>query len=205
MTFRRADAVRSALLFVAVLIVAAWPARSLRQAVSEQVSRLVNPLLEQLEYGQGGHARLHAAPVTDVRGPDDNVTSDAELVLSDAGTQRSMRVGVSLRREFYLPLVVFAAAALAAPTSRARRGLTLLLGLPLVFGGCTLALHLTVCWLFAHEASYLYPMSERALLWLDTTVATFLTPPTLRLIVPLLLAVALVAALEGPRSTTRRA
>lgn len=207
MTWSARRSGRSAALFFVLVLVPAWPVRQVREQASAALIAMLNPLIGQLQFGQGGRAHLREAPVREVRQPGENVSSDAVLALGVDGYPQSFPVGFNLRRDFYLPLLIFVAAVLAAPVAGKRRLAALLLGLPLAFYVCLVSLYLTVCWLFAHQAPAVYPLSPGELKLLDTIISTFVMPPTLRFFAPLMIAIAMLALLGGakrgePRATT---
>jgi hypothetical protein len=181
-------AIRTALLFTIALTLAGWPSTELRSFVSASLCRVVNPMLAELQFGSGGHAHLTTAAVTGVRGPGDAVSADAALNLTVQHHPQQLTVGISLRRDFYLPLAIFMVAVAVAPVPRRRRCVALLLGLPVAFYVCFAGLFVTISWLFAHHAPTVMPLSPRALTWLDTIVSMLLMPSTPRFFVPLAIA-----------------
>lgn len=191
--------VRSAALFFVLVIVPAWPIRQVREQASAVLIGALNPLLGQMSFGRGGRAQLRHAQVREVRRPGENVSSDAELALGVDGYPQKFPVGLNLRRDFYLPLLIFAAAVLAAPVRGTRRLAALVLGFPVAFYLCLGSLYLTVCWLFAHQAPIVYPLSAAELKLLDTVISTLVMPPTLRFFAPLATGVGMLALLSGAR------
>ncbi|HEY6877467.1 MAG TPA: hypothetical protein VI299_05580 [Polyangiales bacterium] len=193
---------RSAARFIVLIALAAWPSQFVRAHVSSALCILINPWLAELSFGQGGHAELHAAQVSEVRRAGEAVSADAELRLQLTMLPQPLHVGVNLRREFFLPLATFAAAVIASPSSWRTRSLALLLGLPFAFYVCFSGLFVTTCWLFAHYAPAVFPLSPTESKLLEAIVSMALMPPTPRLLVPLLIAAALLLAL-GPEQRVR--
>jgi len=197
-----ARGLRAAAIFVVIIVAAGWPHRGLRAAATEVFSDLANPILAELRFGKGGGtAQLRPAPIVDVRRPGENVTSDAVLALGVAGYKEEMPFGVNLRREFYLPLVIFSAAVIAAPFSLRRRAMAFVLGFPLALLVCLGSLCATICWLFAYQAPRIFPLSAGQLRVLDTVVGTFLMPSATRFVMPLLIAIGMLAAVRARAST----
>ncbi|HEY6880158.1 MAG TPA: hypothetical protein VI299_19170 [Polyangiales bacterium] len=195
---------RSAARFLVLIALAAWPSPWVRTNASAVLCTLINPWLAELSFGHGGHAELRAAQVSEVRRAGESVSSDAELSLQVTDLPQQLHVGVNLRREFFLPLAVFMAAVLAAPTSWRTRSLALLLGLPIAFYLCLCALFVTTCWLFALYAPAVFPLAPSESRLLEAVVSMALMPPTPRLVAPLLIAGTLVLALETERIRPRR-
>lgn len=181
-------------LFLLLLTLAAWPSTRLRAAASAIISGAVQPVLGQLTFGRGGQAVLRAAPVVEVRRPGDNISSDAVLLLGAQGASdaEKLEIELSLRRDFYLPLVLFTAAVAAAPIAARARLTAFVLGFPLAWLSCCGFLYATICWLFALSAPAIYPLSAEGLKALDALASTFLLPPALRMFVSLAIAAAAV-------------
>jgi hypothetical protein len=195
---------RAAAIFIVIVVVAGWPHRGLRAAATEVFSSLANPILAELRFGElKGTAQLRPAPVVDVRRPGEHVTSDAVLALGVEGYEEEMPFGVNLRREFYLPLVIFSAAVIAAPFSLRRRAMAFALGFPLALVLCLGSLYVTICWLFAYQAPRIFPLSPGMLTLLDTVVGTFLMPTATRFIVPLLIAIGMLAVVRARDAAAR--
>src|SRR4029078_3201284 len=75
--------------FLLLVAVAGWPWTNVRGAFSWAYCATVGAALPLFGFGDGAvHARVLAAPPTDVRGAGDNVTSDADVELSLEGSSR---------------------------------------------------------------------------------------------------------------------
>ena len=87
----------------------------------------------------------------------DNVTADAALALSVAGYDGDLAMGMSVRRDAYLPLWILIALLIAAPLPFARRMKALAIGVPLMLALNLAALELLVTWTFAFQLRGIYP------------------------------------------------
>lgn len=184
---------RAAGLFVALLLVGAWPIDLARRGFSAAYAATANVLVTAVTFGRGGHARLAALDRPRERGPGEEVSADANLLLAVDGYEGELPVGVSLRRDAYLPLLIVLAAVVAAPLPWRRKGRALLVGLPAVFALTLVSLWLLVMWLFTHQLRGVYTAVPARDWLLDLIFRAFLLPPGHRFLVPFLLAAALVA------------
>jgi hypothetical protein len=176
------------LVFGAIMIALGWPSLSLRDATGSALVSVVAPPLSAVRFGDGGRAELRATPAVQSRRAGEHVSSDALLILRIEGMHGELVTSMSVRRDLYLPLLTFCAAAWAPPIGTRRRWLAFALGLPMAALGCFGFLCLTVRWLFAHQAPQLYGGSEHDLTLLDGLVGAFLMPSSVRFALPLLLA-----------------
>lgn len=177
--------------FLILLGVAGWPWPIVRSAFSSAYCATVGAALPLFSFGDGGvgHARVLAAPPTDVRRPGENVTSDAEVELSVEGSTRHTRLGVNLRRDAYLPLLILFSAVVVAPLRPRGKGICLLVGVPIVLAASLAALAMLVGWVFAGG---LGPPTALTSPTLDLMVRMLLEPPGNRFIGPLILAALLI-------------
>jgi hypothetical protein len=143
-----------------------------------------------MTFGHGGHARLSPRDEL-VRGAGDAVTADATLSLSVDGFEGDVALGVSLRRDACLPLLVVSAAALAAPGAPRRRGQRLVVGFAVVLAYTIAALCLVVLWTFVVRMRDVYAVSDLSRATVDLAHRMVLVPPANRFIVPLAVGVAL--------------
>jgi hypothetical protein len=178
--------------FLILLGVAGWPWSIVRRAFSSAYCATVGAALPLFGFGEGGvgHARVLASPPTDVRRPGENVTSDAEVELSLEGSTQQSRLGVNLRRDAYLPLLILFSAVVVAPLRPRSKGICLLAGVPIVLAASLAALAILVGWVFAGG---LGPPSGLTSPTLDLMVRMLLEPPGNRFIGPLVLAALLIA------------
>jgi hypothetical protein len=179
------------LIFGGIIALGAWPWRAVRVGASEALSALANPVLSQLTFDRGVSVRLQPLPVDAVRRPDDNVEADTEVVLSVPETPAEARFGISLRRDAYLPLLIFAALALALPLRPRDKALCLGVGIPTVVAAAVASIVTLVTYFLGVQKGS--TVSE-----LQREITTFLferwlTPPNNRVIAPVLLALALAA------------
>src|SRR5262245_9580265 len=102
---RRQIAARVAAFFV-LLGVVGWPWQPVRRAFASAYCATAGALLARVHFAGGaGHAHLRPAPEA-ARHPGDNVTTDAVVELSLDGRPGRPRLGVNLRRDAYLPLLI---------------------------------------------------------------------------------------------------
>ncbi len=100
--------------FAAILIGGGWPSARLAHGFSAAYSGLANGVLGVMTFGQGGRARLSARDETTLRAGD-AVAADTLITLTVDGHPRAARLGISLRRDAYLPLLILLATVLAGP------------------------------------------------------------------------------------------
>ena len=166
-----------------------WP--GLARGWSWLWSGLANGSVFQLDFGQGGSARLRSA-APDERGTGDHVATDTVLELQVRGYQGSLKLGTSSRRDGYLPLLVLIAAVVAAPLGWKPRLRLLTAGVPLALALCLLLTRLGVAAVFALRLRGVYPADSLARSALAIAEQVLVLPPALRLAAPLLIALALV-------------
>lgn len=155
------------------------------------MSALANALATSLEFEGGLQMTWQPAPASAERSQGDNVDADTHVWIAVPGTTERAGLGVSLRRDAYLPFVIFLAAVLAAPIGWRRKSVCLLLGMPLVWFAAVLAVWVCV----THQLSQ-SPSSGATPLWRELVAFVFergLTPPGNRVIVPLLFAGSLIS------------
>jgi hypothetical protein len=188
--------------FLALLLVGAWPWPPVQRGWSAIYCPIANLLLTPQTFGTGGHARLRPLPRIE-RHPTDNVTADAALALSVAGFQGVLESGMSVRRDAYLPLWILISLLVAVPLGFARRLKALAIGIPVMVALNLAALELLVTWTFAFQLRGIYPTDTGAV-WrrlVDLAYGALLTPPGNRFIAPLALAIALIVWLRVPSSS----
>ena len=186
---------RWAVLTFALSLALGWPWPSWRARASELFCAVVNVPLEQLTFGQGGHAKLRPRAVSEVRLPGENATSDAILRLSVDGYQGEVSFAVSLRRDFYLPLAIAFSVLVTAPLPLRRRSLALLLGGTLSLAWCFASLCLTSLLMFERLPAG-RAFSEQLRLLINGIVGSLIMPPGVHFFVPILIAAASVWSLS---------
>jgi hypothetical protein len=212
--------------FVVWLAVASWPWETVQSTFAERFCQLMAPMLETTTFH--GKASVVMEPlVLPSRGasgsretpsrvtPPENIVADTALVLRLTKYAGQMQVHVSLRRDVYLPLVIFSALVVVAPLPWKRRWWTLGLGslfILLVGVGSVYVLLANVFSgrvMLAPQLAEVYPVSG---LWGDVLQFLYdrwLTPPSSRVVGPLLLALGVLALqvehLRLPRSSRVRA
>jgi hypothetical protein len=190
--------------FLLLLVAGAWPWPAIQRGFAGIYCPVANLVIAPQIFGRGGHARLRPLPRI-VRQPTDNVTADAVLSLSVAGFDGDVAMGMSVRRDAYLPLWILSALLIAAPLPFARRMKALVIGIPVMLALNLAALELLVIWTFAFQLRGIYPADAGAL-WrrlVDLAYGAVLTPPGNRFIAPLAVGAALIVWLRGTRPQAR--
>lgn len=186
--------------FLGVLIAGAWPWPSVQRGWSAIYCPVANLVIAPQTFGRGGRARLRALPSIE-RHANDNVTADAVLSLSVAGFGGDLPLGMSVRRDAYLPLWILVSLLIAAPLGFARRLKALAIGIPLMMVLNLASLELLVTWTFASQLRGIYP-ADTSSLWLraiDLAYGAVLVPPGNRFIAPLGAGAVLIALFQGRR------
>ena len=190
--------------FLGLLVAGAWPWPAIQRGFAAMYCPVANLVIAPQTFGRGGHARLQPLPRI-VRQPGDNVTADAALALSVAGYDGDVAMGMSVRRDAYLPIWILIALLLAAPLPFARRMKALAIGIPLMLALNLAALELLVTWTFAFQLRGIYP-ADAGEIWrrlVDLSYGAVLTPPGNRFIAPLAIGAALIVCLRGTRAPAR--
>jgi hypothetical protein len=177
--------------FALVLVIGMLPWPGLARGWSHLFSGLANVTVFQPDFGQGGRAHLRPAR-PDERGTGHNVATDAVLELEVRGYQGNLALGISSRRDGYLPLLVLIAAVIAAPLGWKIRLKHLAAGVPLALAVGLLLTRLGVAAVFALRLRGVYPADSLARSALATAEQLLVLPPALRFAAPLLIALALV-------------
>lgn len=172
--------------FLLLLVVAGWPWAGVRRAFASAYCATVGGLLAGVSFNGGsGHAHLFPAASGETHRPGDNVTADAVVELSLDGSPGHPRLGVNLRRDAYLPLLILVSAIAAAPLRVRGKLLCLAAGVPVVLVGSLAALVALVSWIFAGGMGPPAAMTNKPL---DLVVRMLVEPPGNRFIAPLALA-----------------
>ena len=190
-----------AALFAALLFLGGWPSAAVARAFSAAYCPLANLLIAHQTFGRGGRARL--APVDRIqRGDGDNVTADATIALRVDGYQGALPLGMSLRRDVYLPLLILTALLIATPLGLRRRLLGLAVAVPVLLLWSLVVIQILVVWLFATKLAGIYAISPRELRVVDLAYEALLAPPGNRFIVPMVVGIGAIAwqASRPPRS-----
>jgi hypothetical protein len=176
--------------FLVLLGIAGWPWPPVRRAFSAAFCAMAGPLLARVSFAQGaGHARLVPAPATGPRRANEHVTSDAEVELSLDGSPGRPRLGVNLRRDAYLPLLILVSAIAVSPLRLRSKGLCWLAGAPISLAASLAALVALVSWVFTGGLGPPGAVKSRGL---DLVVRMLLEPPSNRFVAPLALAGVLI-------------
>jgi len=186
MTWTRRRIALGAALFAALMLVGGWPWPGVARAFSALYCPMGNLFVAHQTFGRGGHARL--APLDKIeRRSSDNVTADASIALSVDGFQGDMRMGVSLRRDAYLPLLIAVALIIAAPLAIRRRLRILALVVPVLLLWTVSVFELLVTWTFATQLRGIYAPSPLQQRLVDLAYGALLAPPGNRFIAPIAL------------------
>ena len=178
--------------FSACLLVLALPWPGLREGFARAYSGSLDlVLLDHITFGKGGHARLRAASVEE-RKIEAHVATDAVLVLRVEGHTGTLDVGMSLRRDAYLPIVMIIALIAAAPLPWRRRGHALAIGVPVTVGLTIACQWLGALWMFCNRLPSVVPLGALAHAIVDGSFDLLLLPPANRFVVPLLVGLGLV-------------
>ncbi len=200
MTWSIRRAAVSLSVFLALLVAGAWPWLPVQRGFSAMYGPLANLVLAPQTFGRGGHARL--VPLSRIeRRPGDNVTADAAVALTVFGWEGDLQMGMSLRRDVYLPLWILIALLIAVPLPFARRMKALAIGVPIMILLDLAALELLVTWTFAFQLRGIYA-ADAGSVWrrlVDLAYGALLTPPGNRFIAPLGVGAAIIAWSREPR------
>ena len=179
-------------LFLAIVAVGAWPSTKVALGFSAGYCMLANQVIERITFGQRGHARLDALP-TISRRDSDNVTADTILSLSVDGYRGTMPLGISLRRDVYLPLLIVVALIVAFPMRVRQRLECLALAGPITLAAGMAANALVAAWTFSVELKGIYPPGTFAYALRNFAYGALLLPPGNRFVAPIALGAALIA------------
>ncbi len=179
----------------ALIVVGCLPWPGLRHGFSSLFAALVAPLLEQVTFE--GQASVSILPLAEdhLHRTSEPIVADSALILKLTEYAGQMQVEVSLRRDVYLPLVLFGAMALVAPIPWRRRLATLGAGFALIALAAIGSLLLLLGNIFsgrlplAPQLSDVYVVSDTWGAILQFLHERWLTPPGNRVIAPLLLGV----------------
>lgn len=178
-----------------LIVVGCLPWPGLRPGFSSLFSTLVAPVLERVTFD--GQASVAMLPLAEdhLRRTGEPIVADSALILRLTEYSGQMQVEVSLRRDVYLPLVLFGAMALVAPIPWRRRLATLGAGYALIVLTAIGSLLLLLGNIFsgrlplAPQLSEVYVVSDAWGAIFQFLHERWLTPPGNRVIAPLLLGV----------------
>lgn len=195
MVLRRPDIARGAVTFALLVMLGALPGHGLRFSVSRVLSDISNIALSTASFPGGIQAGLSPLPPDDPVRAGPNIEADARLVLRAPAHGTSATLGLSLRRDVYLPLVIFLAAILALPLAVSEKAVCLGLGVPVVMGVAVASIWLLVARITSELPGAISGDVERALT--AFMFERWLTPPGNRVIAPLLFAAVLSVLVHG--------
>jgi hypothetical protein len=174
-----------------LLSVLAWPRAPVTAGFSEAFCKIGNPLLERLEFGNGGRVALMPAREQQ-RQVSDSVAADTTLRLRVDGYNGDLPFGMSLRRDAYLPLVILVAVISTAPLRLRPKLGALVLGALVVWALSLGAVCLAAVWIFAERLARVYELPAHHKDWIDLAYRALLLPPSNRFIIPIVVGVGLV-------------
>lgn len=197
------------LVFVGLVVVASWPWQGVRTAFADAFCALLKPMLEVTTFDGQANVVMRPLVASGAQGAvgvsnrsvggRENIVADAALVLRLTRYAGQMQVQVSLRRDVYLPMVIFGALIVVAPLSWRRRLTTIGVGWGVIGLVGIASVYVLLGNIFsgrlmlAPQLAEVYPVSET---WGDTLQflnERWLTPPGNRVIGPVLLAVSALA------------
>jgi DNA-binding MarR family transcriptional regulator len=199
----RGAVIRALGLFLGILALGAWPWPGVAVGFSAVYCPMANLVLVGHTFGDRGHARLIA--VREIRRKEsDQVTADAVLSLAVAGYSGTLPLGVSLRRDVYLPLLILMALIVSFPLPPVRRLICLGVGVPTTLAAGIAANGLVVAWTFMTQLKGIYPAAPAMTKITELAYGAILLPPGNRFIAPIALGAALLAwqALRSPSQPT---
>jgi len=194
MRFELKPTLLRAALFLLLLTAGSWPWSAREIAFSRALSAVSNLAFEVLPLVPGLQIELVPSLTTQERSATENVDADTQLVLRLAGHPGEARLGISLRRDAFLPLMIFVAAILVLPLERRRKLASLALGVPLVLAVAVGSVASLACFVSSRAPSFGMAHWQASLA--EFVFDCWLTPPGNRVIAPLLLALGF--ALRGP-------
>jgi hypothetical protein len=172
-----------AALFLLLLAAGSWPWSVREIAFSRALSAIGNLCFHAVPIASGTELVLVPLLATPERSATENVDADTQLVLRLAG--REARLGISLRRDAYLPLSIFVAAILVLPLERRRKLASLGLGVPLVIGVAIASVANLALFVSSQAPGFAVPQWQARLA--EFVFDCWLTPPGNRVIAPLFL------------------
>jgi hypothetical protein len=196
------SALRWFALFAGGVLLLALPWPGLRQAWARGYGAAMNAaLLSRVTFGERGHAHLRPAGPGEAAGAD-NIVPDSILELRVDGYQGELKLGASLRRDGYLPLVFVLAAIATAPLPWRGRLRALAVGLPAILILAASCQWLGLLWIFSHQLRGVLELGPASRTLVEGGFETLLLPPANRFLVPLLLGFGLAL---WPRPRARQA
>jgi hypothetical protein len=191
----RARALLRVGLALALLLLAAWPVPGVALAFSRLYCPLASAVLAAHIFGERGHARLQPLPAL-TRRDGDSVTADAQLSLTIDGFAGTIPLGVCLRRDVYLPLLLALAVIACFPIAPRRRLACAAVAAAITLGAGIAANALVAAWTFATQLRGVYPPGDLRPRILQLAYGALLAPPGNRFIAPIVLGAVLVVATQ---------
>lgn len=173
--------------------------------LSRGAGAVLNVVLEHVPFDGGVRVELTAMPESHERQSGDNVDADTQVTLRAPGYPGQAAFGMSLRRDAYLPLVIFVALTLALPLAAPSKAKSLVAGVVVIACAAAGSIYILVGYLLAQRTGA-RPLEETNTL-ISFLFERWLTPPGNRVIAPLLLALGLGAwfSRREPRARVRSA
>jgi len=192
---RRALRRAGPLLALALLLLAAWPVAGVALGFSRLYCPLANAVLAGHTFGQRGRARLQPLPAL-TRRDGDSVTADAQLSLTVDGFEGAIPLGICLRRDVYLPLLLGIAVIACFPISAIRRLACAAIAAAITVAAGIAANALVVAETFATQLHGVYPPGDLQRRGLQLAYGALLAPPGNRFIAPIVLGAGLVLLMQ---------
>jgi hypothetical protein len=183
--------------------VGAWPWPVVRVGFSELLSGLGNVCLAPLSLVQGAHLHLEPLPMDAERTADQHVQADTRVVLAEPDGAQMASLGISLRRDAYLPLLIFGVAIVVLPLRWRSRLLCLGIGTTVIIAMALVSVCALVVFLASQQPGVVPEWTAKLS---GFVFECWLAPPGNRVIAPLLLAATLgVAAQRRSLASAARA
>lgn len=199
---RGREIARGIAIFALVVVALALPWRGIGSGFNRALSALCNVALSGAAFAGGIRAELAPLEPGETAQAGSNVMEDTRLVLR-APAGRHASLGLSLRRDAYLPLAIFLGAVAALPLAVREKVACLALGAPVVILIAVASIWLLVAQVTSHLPGAASGQFERAVS--AFMFERWLTPPGNRVIAPVLFAAALAALVHRYFQRARRA
>lgn len=188
------------LAFVLLLGLFAWPWQAREAVLGDAIGMLANPVLNRLDLGGRINAHLSSVHPGDRKARQQNVVAESALTITASGTRGKLTLGLALRRDIYLPAILFVSLLLSAPGVFRRKAAALVGGLVIVLGAGIAAIAWLVAHYSMHQLASIYSVSPSWGSALDFGYERALAPPGNRVVAPLFLAAAGFLWARPPRS-----
>ncbi|TPV96857.1 MAG: hypothetical protein B7733_02555 [Myxococcales bacterium FL481] len=183
--------------FFGLLAVLTWPRPDWRAAFAEAFSRAANVVLAEQIIGRAGRVELGKLPPTAKTATS---ASDTALHLTADGFSGRKTLGVSVRRDVYLPACTIAVLILVSPLSVRRKLVSGTLGVLVIAAIAVLSYFAVAAWTFANVPQPIFRPGALTKASLELLVYAGVAPPGNRFIVAFVLGCALIWRPLRPRA-----